>query len=182
VLYGAGNLAITSTVTAKIEPPRISKVVRKFRPMPIRYCSVLVLIFFFLRCSGPATAVPLADLDYVEVINQTGWVLLIHGDGGGSLSHKQLPAHHLHYPAMTFVAEPARRLAKRCRGKTDSPVCAYLSFYNSGNNKLTVCDCAPGGWAAAIMVQAIDQMQYAVDAGGSERSCRMLQRQWLASN
>jgi len=74
-------------------------VVRNSRPMLIRHFAAVLLVFMLMHCSGPATAIPLADLDYVEVQNHTGWILRIHGDGGGSLSHKQLPAHHLHYPA-----------------------------------------------------------------------------------
>lgn len=149
--------------------------------MPVRYFTAVLFVFALMHCSGPATAVPLADLDYVEVQNHTGWVLRIHGDGGGSLSHRQLPAHHLHYPALTFAPEPGRQAALKCRGRSEEPVCVTVTYYNARTNKLNECRCTPGSWPAAIMQQAISQMQYAVDAGGSERSCRMLLRQWVAS-
>ncbi len=165
----------------KREPICISKVVRKFHPMTIHYFASLISAFALLHCSGPATAVPLADLDYVEVKNQTGWVLRIHGDGGGRLTHKQLPAHHLHYPAETFVPGPGRQIASKCRGKNESPVCVRLRFYDALADDLTECPCAPGSWTTTIMEQAISQMEYAVDAGGSEASSRVLRKQWIAS-
>lgn len=149
--------------------------------MTTRYFAPLILAFALLHCSGPATAVPLADLDYVEVKNHTGWVLRIHGDGGGSLTHKQLPAHYLHYPAETFVPGPGRQIARKCRGKNENPVCVNLRFYDALADDLTECDCAPGSWTTAIMEQAISQMEYAVDAGGSETSCRVLRKWWIAS-
>lgn len=149
--------------------------------MPIRHFAVTLFVFTLMHCSGPATAIPLADLDYVEVKNHTGWILRIHGDGGGSLSHKQLPAHHLHYPAQTFVPEPGRQAALKCRGRSDEPICVTVGYYNARSNKISQCRCAPGSWTVAIMEQAISQMQYAVDAGGSERSCRVFLRQWIAS-
>ncbi len=149
--------------------------------MFIRHLVAALFVFTLMHCSGPATAIPLADLDYVEVKNHTGWMLRIHGDGGGSLSHKQLPAHHLHYPAQTFIPEPGRQAALKCRGQSDEPICITVAYYNASSNKITECRCAPGSWTARIMEQAIGQMQYAVDAGGSERSCRVFLRQWIAS-
>jgi len=149
--------------------------------MTIRYFASLILAFAFLNCSGPATAVPLTDLDYVEVKDHTGWVLRIHGDGGGSLTHKQLPAHHLHYPAATFAPGPGRRITRNCRGKNESPVCVRLRFYDALADELIQCTCAPGTWTTTVMEQAIREMEYAVDAGGSELSCRVLRRQWIAS-
>ncbi|MEM9931633.1 MAG: hypothetical protein AAF840_17635, partial [Bacteroidota bacterium] len=82
--------------------------------------------------------------------------------------------------AGTFDAKPARQLTQRCRGKQENPVCAEVRYYESRADKMNVCQCAPGSWPAQIMKRAIEQMQRAVDAGGSERSCRMLRRQWLA--
>jgi len=149
--------------------------------MLIRHFAAVLLVFMLMHCSGPATAIPLADLDYVEVQNHTGWILRIHGDGGGSLSHKQLPAHHLHYPALAFAPEPGREAALKCRGRTDEPICVTVSYYDASSNKITECRCAPGSWTVSIMEQAIGQMHYAVDAGGSERSCRVFLRQWIAS-
>jgi hypothetical protein len=149
--------------------------------MPIRYLATTLFVFTLMHCSSPATALPLEDLDYVEVQNHTGWVLRIHGDGGGSLSHKQLPAHHLHYPAQAFAPEPGRQAALKCSGRNQSPICVTVGYYDASMNKITECRCAPGSWTSAIMQQAIGQMQYAVDAGGSERSCRVFLRQWIAS-
>jgi len=146
-----------------------------------RFPTFLFLIFMLPHCSRPATADPLADLDYVEVKNHTGWVLRIHGDGGGSLGHQQLPAHHLHYPAATFAGAPGRRLARRCRGRIESTVCEQVTYYASRLNTLTVCACSPGGWTTEVMEQAIAEMQFAVDSGGDERSCRMLRKRWLAA-
>ncbi|TXF89425.1 hypothetical protein FUA23_10690 [Neolewinella aurantiaca] len=149
--------------------------------MPIHRLTAILFVYTLMHCSGPASAIPLSDLDYIEIENHTGWVLRIHGDGGGSLSHKQLPAHYLHYPAQTFSPTPGRQIALRCRGRSLSPVCVLVSYYDASVNSVSVCRCSPGGWPGAIMEQAISQMQYAVDAGGSERSCRMLMRKWIAS-
>lgn len=156
-------------------------VVCKPRPMITRIIAAFIFPFLLSGCGGPATAIPLAELDYAEVENQTGWTLRLHGDGSGSLSHVQLPTYHLHYPAMTFDASPARQLTSRCKGKNENPVCITISFYASRTDELTECRCAPGTWPTRIMEQAIAEMQEAVDAGGSERSCRMLRRQWLAA-
>ncbi len=156
-------------------------VVRKPAMMPIHYFPVLLLPVFLLHCGGPATALPLAELDYAEVENHTGWTLRLHGDGSGSLSHEQLPAYHLHYPVGTFDPRPARQLVQRCRTRQVPPVCVVIRYYFSLEDETQICPCAPGDWPAELMEQAIDQMQHAVDAGGSERSCRMLRRRWLAS-
>jgi hypothetical protein len=165
----------------KTERFRISKTVRNLHTMPIRYFAATLFAFTLMHCSGTATTLPLADLDYVEVKNHTGWILRIHGDGGGSLSHKQLPVHHLHYPAQTFAPEPGRQAALKCRGRNQRPICVTVGYYDARRNKVTECRCAPGSWTLSIMKRAIEQMQYAVDAGGSERSCRVFLRQWTAS-
>lgn len=156
-------------------------VVRKPVQMFTRLPAVLIFLCFLLRCSGPAASFPLADLDYAEVADQTGWKLRLYGDGSGSLSHDQLPAYHLHYPPATFDARPARQLTGRCKGKNESPVCVVVSFYAAADDRTTECPCAPGEWPARIMEEAIGQMPQAVEAGGSERSCRMLLRRWLAT-
>lgn len=156
-------------------------VVRKPYPMHTRFPAALILLFLLLHCGGPATAIPLADLDYAEVENHTGWKLRLYGDGSGSLSHEQLPAYHLHYPPATFDARPARQITGHCKGKNESPVCVVVSYYSSPDDRLAQCRCSPGGWPTNVMEQAISQMQVAVDAGGSERSCRMLLRRWLAT-
>ncbi|MEM1356852.1 MAG: hypothetical protein AAGF89_01560 [Bacteroidota bacterium] len=140
------------------------------------------LLVVFAACGGSQSAPGIAELDFAEVENHTGWHLRIHGDGGGSLSHDQLPAYHLHYPAGTFNPRPARRLTDRCRGEIISPICTTVRYYTSFSDELRECSCAPGGWTAEIMNQAIVQMDLAVDSGSSERSCRMLRRQWLAAN
>lgn len=156
-------------------------VVRKLAMMPIHFYALLLLPVFLLHCGGPATVLPLSELDYAEVENHTGWTLRLHGDGSGSLSHEQLPTYHLHYPSHTFDASPARSLVQRCKGKKEAPVCVLVRFYSSTEDVTKICRCASGSWPGDIMEQAISQMQRAVDAGASERSCRMLRRRWLAS-
>jgi len=150
--------------------------------MPTLRFAAPSILLLFLSCGGTAPAPALAELDFAEVENYTGWRLRLHGDGGGSLSHDQLPAHHLHYPAGTFNARPARRITNKCRGTITSPVCTTVRYYASFTDELRTCDCAPGSWTTEIMNQAISSMDVAVDAGGSERSYRMLRRQWLAAN
>ena len=105
----------------------------------------------------------------------------IYGDGSASLSHEQLPAPHLHYPVGSFSARPARRIVAKCRQQLISPVCTSIRFYNSAVHEVEDCPCASGNWANEVMEQAIADMQLAIDAGASERSCRMLLRQWLAA-
>ncbi|MEO0734201.1 MAG: hypothetical protein AAFZ52_15300, partial [Bacteroidota bacterium] len=67
--------------------------------MPTLRFAALFSPLLFFACGGSAPAPALAELDYVEVENHTGWHLRIHGDGAGNLSHEQLPAYHLHYPS-----------------------------------------------------------------------------------
>lgn len=144
---------------------------------------LLVLVLFVSGCagSGPVPGGPLSDLDVVEITDFSGWRLRIHGDGGGSLSHKQLPAYHLHYPAGTFAGGPGRELALRCRGKVLTPVCVQLTYYEARTDRTVACGCAPGDWSVRMVEQAIDDMELAVEAGADERSCRILRRQWLAA-
>ena len=130
--------------TTKTERFRISETVRNLHTMPIRYFAATLFAFTLMHCSGTATTLPLADLDYVEVKNHTGWILRIHGDGGGSLSHKRLPVHHLHYPAQTFAPEPGRQAALKCRGRNQRPICVTIGYYDARRNKITECRCAPG--------------------------------------
>lgn len=143
----------------------------------------LLLCLLVSGCAGnpPLADTPMRDLDFVEINDASGWRLRIHGDGGGSLSHKQLPAYHLHYPAQTFVGGPGRGLTERCRGTVSSPVCVRLRYYDAATDRTLRCDCAPGDWAETTVEQAIADMPLAVEAGGDERSCRMLRRRWLAA-
>ncbi|MBC6996165.1 hypothetical protein QWY85_05050 [Neolewinella lacunae] len=140
----------------------------------------LVLLLFVAACGRSAPGHPPLELDFVEIEDHSGWFLRIHGDGSGSLGHEQLPAHHLHYPLGTFNPRPARRLAEKCAGQGQTPVCTTLRYYVALEDATIACPCTPGTWSAEMMQRALQNMQLAVDAGASERSCRMLRRQWLA--
>ena len=149
--------------------------------MLLRIC-LLSLVLVGTACDPPWERPAAADLDFLEVVDHSGWRLRVHGDGGGSLTHRQLPTHHLHYPAATFTVGPGRELTRRCRGTVSTPVCTQLRYYDSARDRTATCPCAPGDWAATLMATAIARMDVAVDAGASPRSCRMLRRRWLASN
>jgi hypothetical protein len=148
---------------------------------PSPYRILLAGWILLSACGNTSPRIALAELDYAEVANTTGWQLRIYGDGSASLSHEQLPAHHLNYPVGTFSVRPARRIVAKCRQQLISPVCTSIKFYSSSANELEECPCATKNWAEEVMEQAIDEMQLAIDAGASERSCRMLLRQWLAA-
>lgn len=156
-------------------------VVCKSYLMPTHAPSLTFLCLFLLHCGGPATSLPLSDLDYAEVTNATGWKLRLYGDGSGSLSHEQLPAYHLHYPSATFDARPARKLTRHCRGEKITDLCAVVRFYSAPDDRLVECRCVSSDWPTSVLQQAVVEMHDAVEAGGSERSCRMLLRQWLAT-
>ncbi|WP_139211755.1 hypothetical protein [Neolewinella agarilytica] len=149
--------------------------------MPIHWSILLFVPFLLFGCSGAEPVIIISDLDYAEIENHTGWHLRLHGDGSGSLRHDQLPAHHLHFPVGTFDLSPARSLSQRCRGNKSGPVCTALRYHAAMENKINECRCVSGSWTTEMMEKAIGSMQMAVDAGSSERSCRMLRRQWLAA-
>ena len=81
-----------------------------FRPL---LCGLLFGILPGLfACTGglaPAPTARYSPLDYVELATDNDWRLRVHGDGSGSLTHRQYPRHHLHYPAATFTYAPLLR-------------------------------------------------------------------------
>ncbi|NJC27279.1 hypothetical protein [Neolewinella antarctica] len=138
------------------------------------FCCLLV------GCSGSARVTPVAaELDYTEIANATGWILRIYGNGSGSISHEQLPAYHLHYPCSTFSTLHLRPRPLHCSTNNQANACTRVTRYSAYENLTSVCACAGSEWTEELMIVAIDQMEYAIEAGGSERSCRMLRRRWL---
>lgn len=119
------------------------------------------------------------ELDYTQIENATGWRLKIYGNGSGSISHEQLPAHHLHYPRSTFPTLHLRQRQIACAATENKTPCARILQYSALKDTTYACPCVDEPWTQELMMVAIDRMEYAVEAGGSERSCRMLRRHWL---
>ena len=136
---------------------------------------VSIFLLALSACAGPS--LPTASLDYTEIESPTGWRLRVYGDGGGSISHEQLPAYHLHYPRQTFPTLHPRQRPGNCSAKVS--VCAKATYYSALHDSAQVCACAGAVWVDELMGLAIARMDEAVEAGGSERSCRMLRRRWL---
>ncbi|CAH1000745.1 hypothetical protein LEM8419_01863 [Neolewinella maritima] len=140
------------------------------------------LLLPLLWCCGPVSHSPVSPLDYLELRTPDGWSLRVHGDGSGSLTHRQHPLHHLDYPARTFSTRLFPGRGRRCRAAPTGSACYALSFYAARGDSTLHCDCVTGQEPQALMRTAITHMQLAVDDAGSERSCRMLRRTWLAAN
>ena len=151
----------------------------------MRYPSPLLLVTlccFLTACGSPAPDAALCDLDYVEISDPTGWVLRLHGDGGGKLWHRELPAHPLHYPARTFDPAAGRDLTRSgCGQARRDPVCTSVTYYEAMVNRKISCRCTGAGWPGDVLRRAITKMPLAVEAGGNPRNCRMLRRRWLAA-
>ncbi|OAV43079.1 hypothetical protein [Lewinella sp. 4G2] len=139
--------------------------------------ALFLLVLF--SCNGPGQSLPVDALDYTEIESPTGWRLRVYGDGGGSISHEQLPTYHLHYPCQTFPAPHLRQRPKTCASAPESTACNRATYYSALRDSSFSCACAGAGWTNELMVLAIDRMDEAVEAGGSEKSCRMLRRRWL---
>ncbi len=137
-------------------------------------------LFLLYACEPALSRGEVEDLDYAEITTPTGWRLRINGDGSATLTHRQYPTHHLDYPLETFYPAPARRIVSRCRHSAPNSLCSRLEYYSAADNRSTRCGCSVRGWVEATMEEALRNMQVAVDDLGSERSCRMLRREWLA--
>ncbi len=145
---------------------------------PLKLCFSCSLLLLF-NCSGSVQVVPAGGLDYTEVADPTGWRLRVYDNGSGSIVHAGLPAYHLYYPRSTFHSLHLRPRPKKCIVRDASHGCTELTRYSAANDSVYHCPCTNGAWAEELMMVAIDRMDSAVEAGGSERSCRMLKRQWL---
>lgn len=152
--------------------------------MPIHPLTIALVNCLWLAAScGPSiTHSPTAVLDYVELRGDDGWYLRVHGDGSGSLTHRQHPTHHLDYPVQTFDPGPLVGLSKRC-GDSRLAVESYysLTYYRASRDVLRHCTCGQEESITAAFTTAIASMQLAVDDEDSERACRMLRRVWLAA-
>ena len=147
-------------------------------PPPLLRIPFLCLL---LGCGPGRPANTPSPLDYVEISGQDGWYLRVHGDGSGTLTHRQHPTHHLEYPPVTFDLPPLLRMSNRCRS-TGDPLSFYrLVQYRSLGDRTRTCHCAGEPRIEQALATAIANMQLAVDDAGSERACRMLRRTWLAA-
>ncbi|WP_116127261.1 hypothetical protein [Lewinella sp. IMCC34183] len=138
------------------------------------------LFLLFAACGPPAVQPYPYPLDAAELRGNDGWRLSIHGDGSGSLRHRQFPLHHLDYPPRTFDLRALARAAAHC--DRDTATGFSLAYYSARSDREWQCACGDTMLLNAAMTTAIDRMQLAVDDAVSERSCRMLRRAWLVSN
>ena len=142
-------------------------------------CGILLLLLLY-ACGQTIAQSRTSPLDYAELNRHDGWTLRIHGDGSGSLTHRQYPHHHLDYPLHTFDLSAIWRAVSPCRTPAlDSALCYRVSYYRSAADRTVSCGCAGPAAPDAAMTAAIAGMQLTVDDPGSERSCRMLRRVWL---
>ncbi len=142
----------------------------------------LLLLLLHCTCGPPVTQSLFSPLDYAELRGNDGWRLRVHGDGSGTLTHRQHPRHHLDYPAHTFELAGMVQLAARCHGKYPSGGTFSLTTYHAKRDQTRHCRGTAGAALDAAMATAIADMQLAVDDVRSERACRMLRRVWLAAN
>ncbi|PPK87132.1 hypothetical protein CLV84_0066 [Neolewinella xylanilytica] len=140
-----------------------------------------MLLLLLYACGQPIAKSRTSPLDYAELSRNDGWYLRVHGDGSGSLTHRQYPHHHLEYPLQTFDLARVRAVAVPCHTTVDTGSCYHLTYYRSAADRILTCSCAPSAPLDEAMTTAIANMQTAVDNPSSERSCRMLRRVWLAS-
>ena len=157
--------------------------------LPPLLCALLVLAYS--GCSSSVAQSTPSPLDYVELHTPDGWQLRVHGDGSGSLTHRQYPLHHLDYPGHTFQTASLFASAAQTagRGRTDGYQGAalssqgyQLSYYRARQDSLYRGRHLTGKVPQHAMHTAISRMQLAVDDASSERSCRMLRRAWLVAN
>ena len=141
-------------------------------------CGVLLLLLLY-ACGQTLAKSRTSPLDYAELNRHDGWNLRIHGDGSGSLTHRQYPHHHLDYPLQTFDLSAIRRELVPCTAPADSQSCYSLTYYRSAADRTLNCRCATAAPLDAAMTTAVASMQLTVDDPGSEWSCRMLRRVWL---
>ncbi|WP_198664950.1 hypothetical protein [Lewinella sp. IMCC34191] len=140
-----------------------------------------VLLLMLYACGQSIAKSRTSPLDYAELSRNDGWLLRVHGDGSGSLTHRQYPHHHLDYPLQTFDLSILRPVAQACQPGSDTASCYNLTYYRSAADRTRSCSCASSAPLDEAMNTAIANMQLTVDDPGSERSCRMLRRVWLAA-
>ena len=140
-----------------------------------------LLLPFLLSCGHSRPPAAASPLDYVELRTPDGWHLRVHGDGSGTLTHRQHPLHHLDYPSHTFPLGTHSGRGRRCKTGRGAASDYRVHYYFARPDSTHAC---AGDSAAAqqLMHTAITRMQLAVDDAGSERACRMLRRTWLAAN
>ncbi|WP_420458781.1 hypothetical protein [Neolewinella sp.] len=146
-------------------------------PTPALLAGLLLL----LGCAHSQPPTSASPLDYLELDTPDGWQLRVHGDGSGTLTHRQHPLHHLDYPARTFPSGTPSGRGRRCR--PDRGVAGYYQVHYYLARQDSAYSCATdSATVQQLMHTAIARMQLAVDDAGSERACRMLRRTWLAAN
>ncbi len=143
--------------------------------------TLLTGLLLLLGCAHSQPPTSASPLDYVELDTPDGWHLRVHGDGSGTLTHRQHPLHHLDYPSHTFPLSSHFGRGRRCTAGGGTAGNYQVHYYFARPDSTHAC---AGDSAAAqqLMHTAIAQMQLAVDDPGSERACRMLRRTWLAAN
>jgi hypothetical protein len=141
----------------------------------------IYLLFGCVDSVGTHQPRPLSVLDYAILRAEDGWRLRIHGDGSGTLTHRQYPHHHLDYPARTFELHKLLRTERSCDTVRPATGCYELETYRARGDREYHCGCSGAKATREAMTVAIAQMQTAVDDVPSERACRMLRRAWLAA-
>ena len=148
--------------------------------MPSLRTTAGLLLLILTACGPPAAQPSSYPLDTAELQGNDGWQLRIHGDGSGTLRHRQHPLHHLDYPARTFDLRTLERAVARCG--CDTAEGFDLRYYQARTDREIFCHCRDTSLLNNAMATAIAHMQAAVDDEISERSCRMLRRAWLVAN
>ena len=148
--------------------------------IPQTFSGSLLLLFLY-ACGQSMAKSRTSPLDYAELNRNDGWYLRIHGDGSGSLTHRQYPHHRLNYPLQTFDLARIRKASLPCRPAVDTGSYYNLTYYRSAADLTHTCSCAPVAALDEAMGTAIANMQLTVDDPGSEHSCRMLRREWMAA-
>ena len=143
--------------------------------------ALLTGLLLLLGCAHPQPSPSASPLDYVELDTPDGWHLRVHGDGSGTITHRQHPLHHLDYPAHTFPLSTHLGRGRRCEVSRAAVDDYRIYHYLARTDSTRVC-AGDSATARQLMHTAIARMQLAVDDAGSERACRMLRRTWLAAN
>ena len=148
--------------------------------LPQTLTGSLVLLLLY-ACGQTIAKSRTSPLDYAELNRNDGWYLRVHGDGSGSLTHRQYPHHHLDYPQQTFDLAQIRQAVLPCYTAADTQSGYSLTYYRSSADRTFHCSCAPAAILDQTMTTAIASMQLTVEDSDSERSCRMLRRVWMAA-
>ena len=141
----------------------------------------LLVGLLLLGCAHSQSPTATSPLDYVELDTPDGWHLRVHGDGSGTLTHRQHPLHHLDYPAHTFSLSPHLGRGRRCEVSRAAVDNYRIHYYLAQVDSTHAC-AGDSATARQLMHTAIARMQLAVDDAGSEQACRTLRRTWLVAN